>query len=77
MIEHAAIFEIGNEAVESAIELRDEHLMDLVLEDVIIPWHAVGDHDERSALLDKLPRHEGMLSEESRAVTGAVPFRQF
>ena len=42
--------------------------MDLVLEDVIVPVHAVGHHHKRRPMLDQVPRHEGMLGKAPRPV---------
>ena len=67
-IEEAALLEIADEMEEDAIELRHEHLVDLVLEDMVVPVHAVGDHHERGAVLDEMPRHEGVLREAPRPV---------
>ena len=77
VIEQAALLEIGDEAMQDAVEFRHEHLVDLVLEDVVVPGHAVGDHDERRAVLDEMPRHERVLAEGAGAVARAVFRGQF
>jgi hypothetical protein len=48
-----------------------------VLEDVIVPVHAVGDHDKGCAVPDKIQRHERVLGKTSGAVTLAVLGGQF
>jgi hypothetical protein len=40
------------------VELRHEHLMNLVLEYVIIPRHPIGHHDEGCPFLEEISRHE-------------------
>ena len=76
-IQQAARFKIVDEMKQHAIEFRHQHLVNLVLEDVVVPVHAVGDHHERRAVFHEMPRHERMLGKTSRAVTLAVPRWKF
>src|SRR5581483_9804442 len=64
--------QIGNEAMENAIQLRHQHLVNLMLENVIIPRHPVGHHDERCSLLDEIPRHERVQAEGTGTIASAI-----
>src|SRR5690606_33512694 len=71
-----ARLEIADERVEDAVEVRDDHLIDLVLEDVRVPRHAVRHHDERRAVLDEVTREERVKTERAGTVTLAVALRE-
>ena len=51
--QQAAVLQVGDEAMKNAVQFRHQHLMDFVLENVVVPRHAVGHHDERGAVLDQ------------------------
>ena len=71
-VEESARFEVVDEVEEYAVEFGHEHLVDFVLEDVVVPVHSVGDHDKWSAVFDEVPRHEGVLCEAAWTVPFAV-----
>ena len=58
------------------IEFRHEQLVDLVLEDVVVPVHAVGHHHKRCAMFHQMPRHQGVLGEAARPVGLAISGRK-
>ncbi len=75
-IEESSGLEIVDEVKEDTIEFGDEHLMDLVLEHVVVPVHAVGDHDEWCSVLDEVPGHEGVLGKATWAIAFAIVLRK-
>src|SRR5687767_8025826 len=77
VLEQPALFEIGDQTMEDAIQFRDEHLMDLMLEDVVVPGHSVGDHDEWRSLRDEVACHECVQPESPWPVPDAIFFREF
>ena len=75
ILEHAAVFEVLGELEDDVIEIRHNHLVNLVIKDVAVPGHAVGDHDEGGAFLHEGAGEEGVLAESSGAVAVAVGLR--
>ena len=63
-------------ACKIAVQLRHQHLVDLMLEDMVVPRHAVGHHHERRAFLHEVPRHERVQAKGAGTVTNAILFRQ-
>jgi len=75
VLKHAPVFEVFGELEDDVVEVGDDHLVDLVVEDVAVPRHAIGDHDEGSTFLDKGAGEEGVLAESAGAVALAVGLR--
>jgi len=65
-VEQPALFEIRDQLEQDPVQLGDQHLVDFVLEDVIVPAHAVGDHHKRRAMLHQVQRHERVLAKLPR-----------
>src|SRR6185369_17082044 len=65
--------EIGDQVENNAVEFGDKHLVNLVLENVAIPGHAVCHHDKGRAFLDELAGEQRMHAE----VAWSVPFAIF
>src|SRR5437868_12194098 len=51
--------------------------MNLVLEDVVVPIHAVGHHHEGRAVLHQVTRHQSVLGETAWTVSFAIARREF
>ncbi len=75
VFKHAAVFEVFGELEDDVVEIGNDHLVDLVVEDVGVPRHAIGDHDEGGSFLDKGAGEEGVLAKGSGAVAVAVGLR--
>ena len=75
VFEHAAVFEVFGELEDDVVEIGDDHLVDLVVKDVGVPGHAVGDHDEGGSFFDEGAGEEGVLTEGTGAVAVAVGLR--
>ena len=75
VFQHATVLEVFGELENDIVEIGDDHLIDLVIEDVAVPGHAVGDHDEGSSFFDKGAGEEGVLAESAGAVSVAVGLR--
>ena len=75
VFEHATVFEILGELENDVVEVGNNHLVDLVVEDVAVPRHAVGDHDEGGSFFDESAGEEGVLAEGAGAVTVPVGLR--
>jgi hypothetical protein len=67
--QRSPLFKILDKVKENPVQFRDKHLMDLMLEDMIVPVHAIGNHHERRTVFHKMPRHERMLRKTSWART--------
>jgi len=54
---------VVDEMEKHAVQLRHEHLVNLVLEDVVVQFMPLATHHERRAVLDEMPRHQRVLRE--------------
>ena len=63
--------------MQNAVELGHEHLVDLMLEHVVVPVHAVRNHHERGPVFDQISRHQRVLREAPRAVAFAISGGEF
>src|SRR5678815_1482173 len=58
------------------VEIRHEHLINLVMKNVAVPGHAVGHHDEGGAVLDQMPGQQCVQAKCSRSVSLLVAGRE-
>ena len=72
LVEEPALLKVVDEVGDNAVYLGDEHLVDLVLEDMAVPGHAVGDHNKGRTVLHEVAGQERVEPKGAGAVALAV-----
>ena len=74
-VKQAAFFQVVDEVKNHLIELGDEHLMNLVVKDMTVPWHTVRNHHHRAVVFDQMSSLEAVETEYAWTVSLLVLIR--